>query len=349
MRAKLRSGLDRVLTAPIAASLMRPFQHGVGAVFMLHRFADPDLGVGGHDPELISRAIRFLRSRGFRIRDALELITAAMRGEDISRSVAFTVDDGYVDFATVGAPLFRRYGAPVTLFVPTDLAGGRSWLWWDRVTAGMAATGRWTVDVPLDGRVLPLSIADPESRTASAERLIAQLKSLPRSRIDEIVQRLLADLDVELPEEPPRRYSILDWDALRAEAGNGIHLGPHTATHSILSRVTPERAEEEIADSWRRLKQEVPEATVPLFCYPNGKQGDFSCEHFEMLARCGLEAAVTAETGYVVRAGGIRAPVQRFAIPRFAMPWHLREFKSIVLGVERLVVSAKQWAGRGMH
>ena len=49
-----------------------------------------------------------------------DLIDKAIRGERFpQKAVAFTVDDGYFDFAEVAAPIFSHYDCPVTVFLVT--------------------------------------------------------------------------------------------------------------------------------------------------------------------------------------------------------------------------------------
>lgn len=342
MKLGLRSRLDRALTTRLGAPLLRPLQRGVGAIFMLHRFADPALGVSGHDPDLIARCIRYLRAKGFRVVSALDLILAALDREDISRSVAFTVDDGYADFASVGGPLFHELGAPVTVFVPTGLVDGRGWFWWDRVELGVMRTGRRALAFTVEDRVLDLRFTSAASRTASLDALVRSFKRLPGPRMQEAVSRLLAELAVDLPDHPPPSHAVMDWDTIRAFADRGVTYGPHTVRHTILSRVPVDRAQEEIGRSWRRLEEAVPDGAIPLFCYPNGTPADYTEEHFRVLEEEGLTAAVTAVPGYVYP--GMRDPAgsDRFAVPRFSMPATIREFKSIVLGLERLVAAARR-------
>src|SRR5437763_4645722 len=131
-----RRFLLRVMGAEIVAPALRTFGRGLLSIFTLHRFADPDLGVVGHDPAVLRDHLAYLRRHRYRL---LSLTDVVRQIEDGSGSggtaaVAFTVDDGYAGFARIAAPIFAQYDCPVTLFVTTGFLDGRLWLWWDRVT-----------------------------------------------------------------------------------------------------------------------------------------------------------------------------------------------------------------------
>jgi peptidoglycan/xylan/chitin deacetylase (PgdA/CDA1 family) len=339
--------VDRVLTAPVLAPLLRPLQRQVATIFMLHRFTDPVLGVVGHDERMVRRFVEFLRQRQFRICSALELVRAAARGEDVTRSVAFTVDDGYTDFDTVGGPLFRELGVPVTVFMPTGIVDRNDWCWWDRVAeAALAApTGRYRLQ--LDGGPFELELTGSAERHAAAERLIHALKIMPRPRADEVIERLIEAVGVRLPDHPPPRLSLMTWDMIREQAAQGVQFGPHTVDHAILSRLDDAQAEFQISHSWSTLQEQVPDAAVPLFCYPNGETKDISPKHFPILERHGLEAAVTSEPRYVEGGTEPDSTLELYDIPRFALPDQIEVFKSIVLGVERLKTVARRSLASG--
>src|SRR5689334_21224101 len=101
---------------------------------MLHRFAMPDLGVSGHEPEVLRGHLEYLRARDYDLLDLGELLERIENNAPFTRrSVVFTVDDGYADFAEVGAPVFAAYDCPVTVFLITDFVSGKLWNWFDRV------------------------------------------------------------------------------------------------------------------------------------------------------------------------------------------------------------------------
>jgi hypothetical protein len=96
-----------------------------------------------------------------------------------------------------------------------------------------------------------------------------------------------------------------------------MSFAPHTVTHPVLSRIDDQQSEHEIAESWRRLRAEAA-APLPVFCYPNGQQGEYTRREFETLVKIGMQGAVAGFPGYA-DAGQLMADDHaRFEIPRFA-------------------------------
>ena len=120
-----------VATPTLARRLLRDR----GLVFMLHRFDNPDLGVPGHNPEHLRRSLDYLRGHGYELVRLEDLIRRlATDAPKPSGAIAFTIDDGYADQATIGAPVFAEFDCPVTTFVTTGFLDRAMWFWWDRVT-----------------------------------------------------------------------------------------------------------------------------------------------------------------------------------------------------------------------
>ena len=184
--------------------------------------------------------------------------------------MAFTVDDGYTDFASVAAPVFAEFDCPVTVFVVTGTMDDNAWLWWDRVTYAFATTSRSSLRVDIAGRSATYQWTGALTRAAAEAEFIEHLKTVPDSVKVEILSRLDVLLDVEIPLVPPRLYSTMSWEELRRfPAGGLVSFGPHTMTHPILPQATDAQSSREILESWARLRDECPAAT-PVFCYPNG-------------------------------------------------------------------------------
>ena len=88
---------------------------GRGVIFMIHRFSNPETGVAGHDAKELRRTLAYLRQRRFELLGLQEMITRLAEGDRrASGAIAFTIDDGYLDQATVGSPVFGACDCPVT-------------------------------------------------------------------------------------------------------------------------------------------------------------------------------------------------------------------------------------------
>jgi peptidoglycan/xylan/chitin deacetylase (PgdA/CDA1 family) len=218
------------------------------------------------------------------------------------RAACITFDDGYADNAEVVLPILQRHGVVAAFFIASGfLDGGCMWndavievvrnAPGDRLNLGRAGFG-------------VLDIGCLQRRRAVIDMLIAALKYLPPDERLERVKRMA------------RRFTptMLSSDQLIALHRAGMEIGAHTVSHPILTSVSNARARAEIADCRARL-QEIVQAKVSLFAYPNGKPGqDFEERHAAMLRSQGFEAAVTTSWG------AARGGTDPFYLPRFT-PW----------------------------
>lgn len=76
----------------------------------------------------------------------------------------------------------------------------------------------------------------------------------------------------------------------------GVSVGAHTVSHPILSRVSPEQARREIAESKRTIEGELG-CPVRNFAYPNGARVDFDDTTKTILSECGFDCALTTIFG----------------------------------------------------
>ena len=88
----------------------------------------------------------------------------------------------------------------------------------------------------------------------------------------------------------------LSWDQVRELSAAGLEMCAHTVTHPILTRVSQDRAYQEISDSKKRIEAEVRRRVVS-FAYPNGGAQDFSPEIMRTLSTLGFELAFTLLLG----------------------------------------------------
>jgi peptidoglycan/xylan/chitin deacetylase (PgdA/CDA1 family) len=209
------------------------------------------------------------------------------------RLAAVTIDDGYRDAYEIAYPLLRRYGVSASLFVVTEFADRRAWIWTDkaRFLTRQAAPQRLTMKI--QERELRLELNGTTSRRDASERINSIIKRVPDESKEEAIERLSLALGVAMPQTPPDEFSSVTWEQAREMCAYGIEIGSHTLTHPILTNVGNERLRRELRDSKSQL-EEVLGHQVNLFCYPNGDNDErVQCE----VARAGYRAAVTVVNG----------------------------------------------------
>ncbi|HLH52150.1 MAG TPA: polysaccharide deacetylase family protein [Verrucomicrobiae bacterium] len=123
--------------------------------------------------------------------------------------------------------------------------------------------------------------------------------------------------DVALGEAPE---VIMDADQVREWISAGHEIGSHTLTHPYLTRIPPERARNEIADSRKKLEDLFGRA-VEHFCYPFG---DWNQQVRDMVAEAGYRTACTTDPGVN------RPEDSAFSLKRFTARYPTRNLKNML-------------------
>jgi peptidoglycan/xylan/chitin deacetylase (PgdA/CDA1 family) len=324
--------------------LYRPLTRGRAAIFTLHRFANPDLGIPGHPVELLREQLAELRRERCFVMSLGDLLEDLRDGREAHNPcVVFTVDDGYADFAQIGAPIFAEFDCPVAMFLTTDFLDGKQWHWWDRIEAALLATDHSSVTLEIDGRPSTFRWDSVAARMDTSVEIAERLKLVINAERLAVIDRLIDALGVELPARPPAAYAPMTWAEVEECGRHGATFGPHTVTHPILTQVDDRQSEYELVESWRRVS-EMTKAAVPVFSYPSGKCTE---REFETLARAGLLAAVTNRPRYASAAAfDSDDPYARYAVPRFPYPDDRPHVMQVVSGLERAKEKLRQALAR---
>jgi peptidoglycan/xylan/chitin deacetylase (PgdA/CDA1 family) len=71
-------------------------------------------------PKIFARQMKWLKQAGYRTMDLTEAYAAIEAGENVSKKVVITFDDGYQDFYTDGLEVIKQCGFTATIFLATD-------------------------------------------------------------------------------------------------------------------------------------------------------------------------------------------------------------------------------------
>jgi peptidoglycan/xylan/chitin deacetylase (PgdA/CDA1 family) len=278
------------------------------SILAFHRvLPEPDpLFPGIPDGRRFAQILSWLKA-WFNVLPLDEAVDRLSRGALPERAAAITFDDGYADNCTVALPILREHGMPATFFVATGfLDGGR--MWNDTIIEAFRRSRRDSVDLSAIG--LPaLPVSSLAERRAAIEQCIKALKYRPLSqRVADAAQVAVA------AEAAPPDDLMMTSEQVRALRRDGMQIGAHTISHPILTRLSHGEAREEIAGSRARL-QELLDARVTAFAYPNGKAGDdYSEEHATLVRDLGFAYALSTNAG----AAGEGSDLMQ--LPRFT-PW----------------------------
>lgn len=341
----VRRGIANVLASDAVSSLFRPLARGVASILMLHRFADRERGNDGHDPHVLRAHLGYLRRRRYEMVSLGELVQRLQSNDSrLYKTVAFTIDDGYADYATAGAPVFAEFDCPATVFVVTGVSDKRGWYWWDFLRVAFETSARRTLSIEINGKPMQFEWSETSGATRAARRMVDSMKFVPDAERRRVLDTVPTVLDVELPASPPAKYDSMTWDEIRSCARGVTTFGAHTVSHPILARTEDAVARLEIEESWRELRAHT-DATVGVFCYPNGGPGDITTREASILRGVGIDAAVTSQPGYASVPGWTAFPDARYHLPRFPYGGQLTELAQVVSGVERMKLAIRRPRG----
>ncbi|MCU6501598.1 polysaccharide deacetylase family protein [Rugamonas sp. A1-17] len=225
------------------------------------------------------------------------------RGTLPARAACITFDDGYADNASCALPILQRLGLNATFFIASDyLDGGR--MWNDDVIAAVRHARQPVLRLEVPG-CDALQVHTLHQKQQAIETLLQALKYLPVQQRQALAGSLVPNRQEEL---------MMRSEDVRALLAAGMEIGAHTASHPILAMQSDVDAYADMRRGKTAL-EDLTQAPVQLFAYPNGKPGvDFDQRHADMARLLGFRAAVTTAPGAAHAASD---PLQ---LPRYT-PW----------------------------
>jgi len=202
--------------------------------------------------------------------------------------VAFTFDDGWRDNYTVALPIARASGLPFTVFVCPGLSGRIEPFWPEHAYSLLRALRKEQNDSEIVAMIEGLKHLPSEER----ERYLASLRE------EAILHQVMP--------QPSGEDRVLSSAEIVEMAKSGVSFGSHTHTHQILTTISMESVELELAQSKLAIEKLLGRPCTTL-AYPNG---DWSPEIAHIAGRVGFRTAVTTQRGAWTQAS------DTLAIPR---------------------------------
>lgn len=332
--AALKRSLGYGLVHTPAVRLFQRPMGGVATVFVLHRFEVAKARHASTSVGHLRKLLAYLRRNDYQLL-SLDEVVRSFHGEGppLRKAVAFTVDDGYLDQATVGAPTFAEFDCPVTIFLASGFLDGAVVPWWDVVQHAFERSTRREVRVTVGGTERSYALVTREDRFQAEMDFLARCKDATDGDRLAALEALAEAADVSPPERPLPPDVPMSWEQARSLERTGVTFGPHTVTHPILSKVSRDTAEHEITESWRRLQQEL-DHPVAVFCYPNGRAVDFGDREIAIARDIGMKGALTVDDAQAEPGAGATDPDAPYRISRVSFPARSLDALFCVTGVD---------------
>jgi len=308
--------------------LARKLTPNLLTVLNYHRIDDPfRAGFDNFRPNVSATPSDFAAqmdyvSQKYNVISGAELAAFIKGGRQLPAHAAIiTFDDGYYDNYTNAYPILKARNLPVTIFLATDFIGTCKPLFWDLIAFCFFHTKKERADLPHLGSQ---SWVDESTRDIVMQHLMEALKRMSDAEKQKLIDQLPSILGVNVPDDAFKNL-MMSWSDARELSENGIEMAAHTASHSILTRISLDEASAELLRSKRHVEEEIGKPVLS-FAYPNGQATDFNAELMDRVHRAGFEIAFTLLPGPTRRATVIKSPLAirriflsyRDSFPRFA-------------------------------
>jgi peptidoglycan/xylan/chitin deacetylase (PgdA/CDA1 family) len=279
MASGLKSSVHRLAFSAGLSSLLARRQRGM-RVLMFH-------GVLPEEAHRFEEVLRYI-ARKFSIVPLSRIVNQVLLPGDDAKGthIALTFDDGLLNNYSVVYPALKRLGVPATFFVCPSLIDSGGWLWNQEMRARLSTL------LPAQLKQLVTSLGAPSDQP---EGLVEWMKTIAyRARAEAEMKIRQSTPEFRATQAQHEQFDLMGWAHLQALDPNLIGIGSHSDTHPILTSLADAELEREMAESRRRLEQQL-QRPVDTFCYPNGIY-DARCLR---IARNCFRAALTTAVGFI--------------------------------------------------
>jgi peptidoglycan/xylan/chitin deacetylase (PgdA/CDA1 family) len=121
--------------------------------------------------------------------------------------------------------------------------------------------------------------------------------SLSCQKAERFLEMLEAEVEAEIPINPPPEFSPASWEQVRQLEGACIRFAPHTHSHRILSQLPEDQARFELSRSLEVINTET-RFGIPVLAYPVGLPNCYGFREMRLAESIGFTGAFTACNGY---------------------------------------------------
>ncbi len=253
------------------------------------------------DPELISASTTEFRWQMKYVRDRYTPITFEKLGLLLanknalpSKPLIITFDDGFDDNYTHAFPVLRELRLQATFFISTNYIGQSRTFWFDWL---YHLVKRSLPERTIQFGTLELQQAkDPQKIAREISRALAYAKRLPDTQLRLELDALEKALGITYPKSGFPESLPLNWNQVREMAANGQEFGSHTASHPVLTNLTPSALRAELIDSKAKLEEEI-QRSITTMSYPDGNSLAFNDAVVDAVKSTGYQFGASYLTG----------------------------------------------------
>jgi peptidoglycan/xylan/chitin deacetylase (PgdA/CDA1 family) len=305
----VRSAVSRAVVGMGLAAIGRSLFPKDGTTILYgHRIADDDEGyLQGLPPRFLEAQIEYL-TRHYEV-VPLRVVTECLEeGRPVPRrAVVLTFDDGFRDNLDPGASILARHRVPATVFVVTGALTTGAVPWSQRLGFLFQHTKETELRHRLAGADA-IDLSTGPARRAAYITVKTPIGAMGREERERALDELSACLGVEPPLD-----RMLSWDDARELQANGIEIGAHTYSHSLLAMMSRAEARWELERCREDLREKLG-IERPPFCFP---AGSMNAALVDMVREVGFRSAFQPARSSRVNSESTADP---FSLCRIGLP-----------------------------
>jgi peptidoglycan/xylan/chitin deacetylase (PgdA/CDA1 family) len=292
-KAYLAQAMSRTGVSPLMAALRMSMLTEV-TILAYHRVLDNWSEKNfPFDPELISASTNEFRWQMKYVRDrytpiTFETLGAHLEGKNTlpSKPLIVTFDDGFDDNYIHAFPILRELELQATFFISTGYIGQSRTFWFDwlhyLVKRYLPVRTIHFCELELPQTRVPKQIED------QIGSVLAYAKRLPDIKLRSALVALEKMIGIEYPQSGFPESLPLNWEQVREMSANGQEFGSHSASHPVLTNLTPDMLQVELTDSKARLEEEI-QRPISAMSYPDGNSLAFNDDVVDAVRNAGYQ------------------------------------------------------------
>ncbi|MBL9136079.1 MAG: polysaccharide deacetylase family protein [Verrucomicrobiales bacterium] len=277
--------------------ILRPWCGGAGVIFVLHRVCrneDTPLAPMFATTGTLENMLAALRGAGWDIVSLDELRQRLTGGPKPGQRpfAVFTFDDGYLDNLTLALPVFRKFQAPLTVYVCTGFLDRTVDPWWASIDRLIHENDAISVTIPGFGeqRFSCHTWAEKAATYTELWSVLLGADERATATIADLYRRYATDAASEMA-----RIAMTWEQAAELAKDPLVTVGAHTCSHPSLPRLSIDQARHEMREGRDQLEARLG-VPVRHFAYPFGHLGQ---REIALAEEIGFETATTTLSGNV--------------------------------------------------
>lgn len=213
------------------------------------------------------------------------------------RPVLVSFDDGFLNNATVAAPILVEQEVPAVFYVCPGMMDTRLMFWVDKIECCINTTTVDRVTLALGNETASFDLDSPEQQVHAVTEIKGYCKQATADERERVLSRLMEQTRVVPSADMAANYRMMAWDDVRALHENPLFtIGGHTLYHDIMTSNPLEKVMCDTRTALGLLEYNLGERPRH-YSYPEGQESHFNQAVIQLLRDEGIVCCPSALHG----------------------------------------------------